>query len=170
MIHTHEENVRLNQETGKDIPYPETVDSYFWGALIGGHYSWGYSGIPSKKETLDNFRFLTMRITVNLPFSEKDWSYDATKSRLVINRRSLHSGKSLKMCREDHSFIGIIDPNYSMSLRGGDGGILLNTNRDEYVLNDPNLPKDILVFQKVIHNIVSQIVKTRESLPVRVFK
>jgi len=170
MIHTHEENVKLNQETGKDIPYPETVDSYFWGSFEGGQYSWGYSGIPSKKATMDNFRFLTMRITVTLPFSEKEWTYDATKSHIIIDRRSFHSGKPLKMCQKNKLDVGIADPNYSMNIRGSDGGILLNTRRDEYTLDDPKLPNDILVFQPIINNIVSQIIKTKETLPLRVFK
>ena len=73
MIKTHEENIKINQETGKDIPYPETAGSFFWGSFVGGGYDWGISEDHSTREKIDNFRFLSMRIKATLPISMKDW-------------------------------------------------------------------------------------------------
>lgn len=165
MIRVHEENVKLNQETGKDIPYPESVDSYFYGSFVGGNYDWARASGISEKETIENFRFLTMRITVTLPFSQ-DNSYDAAQSNLDINRRCFHSGKPLKMCNDGKLYTGIVAPVFSMSANGNAGQILLNVRPDQHVLGNLNT-KQRSTLQNVINNIILYMIKTNKSVPVR---
>ncbi len=164
MIRLHEENVKANQETGKEIPSPESPDSYFYGSFVPGTYTWGYSGIPSHKETFDNFRFLTMRITVTLPFSQTDWTYDPSQMNLSIDRRCFHSGKPLNICSRTEQCTGIVDPGFSMSPTGNQGQLFLNVNPDRHA--EAQLRG---VFEGIINSIVAQIIKTRKTLPVREF-
>jgi len=164
MIRLHEENVKANQETGREIPSSESQDSYFYGSFAPGMYTWGYSGIPSHKETFDNFRFLTMKITVTLPFSQADWTYDVNQMNLSIDRRCFHSGKSLNICGRNEFSTGIVDPGFAMEPTGNQGQLFLNVCPDRHA--EIQLRP---VFEGIINNVISQIVKTRKTLPVREF-
>jgi hypothetical protein len=136
-----------------------------WGigipVKVHGHYE-------SQKETLDNLRFLTMRITLTLPISRTDWIYDVSQSDLNIEKRSYHSGKPLKLCGDNKLFIGIMDPKYTEEAMAGYGQIVLLDQGDRQVMSNLNSQWQS-VFQTIINNIVQQILKTRESLPVRSF-
>jgi hypothetical protein len=162
MIRVHEENVKLNQETGKDIPYPESADSYFYGSFVPGNYSWGASDSSLKRE-INNFRFLTMKITVTLPFSEQN-DYDVAQSNVSIDRRCFHSGKPLKICNDGKLYTGVIDPLLSMSANGYDGQFLLNVRPDAHVMDNLN-PKQRSTLQNAINNIILYMIKTNKSVP-----
>jgi len=164
MIRVHEENIKLNQETGKDIPHPESVDSYFYGSFVPGYYSGGGTTDTSLKE-FKNFRFLTMKITVTLPFSEQN-DYDVAQSNVSIDTRCFHSGKPLKICNDGKLYTGIVDPLFSMSANGNDGQILLNVRPDAHVMDNLN-PKQRSTLQNVINNIILYMIKTNKSVPVK---
>ena len=168
MIEVHDDNVQLQRETGKDIVYPETDNSFFWGSLMGAEYQWGISWTPAvQSKSLDRFRFLTMRITVLVPFSEKKWDYNVDKAKLVISQRRFHSPVLLKTCEPGQAFAGWIDPGNSMGVRSTDGDLLLNTHQDNYEFNDTVIADKVSIFKFIVNNITSQILKTRETIPMR---
>ena len=166
IFNIHEENLKAIREWGKEIPSPETDDSYFWGSLVGPAYRWASLDGSPQMEEIDKFRFLTMRITTQFPISREELTYDTGKSILRIDRRCFHSGEPLKIDSYGTPFIGLVDPRTSMHISKGTGAFLLNLTPDQYDLSREDTPKDILIFKDIIKSIASQIFKIRDTLEV----